>query len=103
MLTEAAFFWLKYRKIVIFWNIINILNTCFLSEYIFKCISVMAKLYFQQHLLQSSASHGPSEIILICCLKKHFLLLYISKTAVMLNIVVETVLHFPKLFWEIKS
>ncbi len=30
-------------------------------------IPVMSKLNFQQPLLQSSVSHDPSEIILICC------------------------------------
>ncbi len=53
-------------------------------------------------LLQSSVSHVPSEIILICSffLKKHFLLLSMLKTAVLLNIFVETVMHFFSGFFE---
>jgi len=37
----------------------------------------MAKLNFQQSLLQSSVSHGPSEITVICAylvLKKHLII-----------------------------
>ncbi len=44
----------------------------------------MAKLNFQHHY----SSHDPSEIILICrfVLKKHFLLLSILKSVMLLNI-----------------
>jgi len=42
---------------------------------------------FSASLLQSSVSHDPSEILLICdlVLKKHFLLLSMLKTVVLLN------------------
>ncbi len=54
-------------------------------------IPVLAKLNFQQPLLLSSASHDPSEIILICS----FLIiiktvLSLLKTVVQLNSFVET-------------
>jgi len=35
-----------------------------------ECIPVMTKLNFQQPLLQSSVSHDPSEIIIICSFEK---------------------------------
>ncbi len=51
----------------------------------------VAKLNFQQQLLQSSEFRVfPSEIILICWFGTHFLLLSVLKTAVLLNIFVET-------------
>ncbi len=53
-------------------------------------------------LLQSSVSHDPSEIILNAdlLLKKHFLLLSMLKTVVLLNMFVETMIIFPELFDE---
>ncbi len=57
---------------------------------------VMANLNFQQPLLQSSVSHDPSETILNVdlVLKKHFLLLAMLKTVVLLIIFVETEIVF---------
>ncbi len=43
------------------------------------------KAQFLASLLQSSVSHDPSEIILFLLLKKHFLLLSMLKTVVLLN------------------
>jgi len=47
-------------------------------------------------LLQSLVSHDPSEIILKwwLVLKKHLLFLSMLKTIVLLNVYVETVIHF---------
>jgi len=58
------------------------------------------KAEFAASLLQSSVSHDPSEIILQSnmLLKKHFLLLSMSKTVA--NIFVETVMHFFKRFFD---
>ncbi len=50
------------------------------SPYILLFIHVMAKMYFQQPLLQS-VSHDPSEIILLCWFE--FLLLSMLKTIVL--------------------
>ncbi len=47
----------------------------------------MAKLNFQQLILQSSVSHDPLEIDLL--LEKHFLLLSKLKKVVLINILVE--------------
>ncbi len=56
-------------------------------------IPVMAKLEF----LQSSVSHDHSENILIC-----LLLLSMLKTIVLLNMFVENVIHFFRIFLYIK-
>ncbi len=54
-------------KTVIFWNSITISNKCILSEYIFKCnIFLWCSAEFSATLLESSVSHDPSEIILLC-------------------------------------
>ncbi len=63
----------------------------------------MARLNFQQPLLQSSVSHDPIEIILIILyvnlvLKKRFSLLSMLETVVLLNSFVETMKHFSGLF-----
>ncbi len=54
-------------KTVILWNIITIYNNSFLFKYILNVIySCEGKAEFSTSLLQSSVSHDPSEIILIC-------------------------------------
>ncbi len=55
--------------------------------YILKCnIFLWSKLNFWASLLQASVSHDPSEIILICCCSRNFLL----TNVVQLHIFVET-------------
>ncbi len=50
-----------------FWIIITIQNSCFLFEHILKCnLFLWCAAEFSASLLQSSVSHDPSEIILIC-------------------------------------
>ncbi len=58
----------KYiAKTVITWEFITIWNNCFLFKYILKCnLFLWSKAVFSASLLQSSVSHDPSEIILIC-------------------------------------
>ncbi len=55
-------------KSVIFFEILLQfkITVSFLIHFKIKFIPVMAKLNFQQALFQSSVSHDPSEIILIC-------------------------------------
>ncbi len=54
-------------KTVILLNILTISKNCFLFEYIVKCnLFLWWKAEFSASLLQSSVSHDPSEIILIC-------------------------------------
>ncbi len=57
---------------------------------------LMAKLKFQQLLLQSSMSHDPSEIIQYSdlMLEKPLLFLSMLKTAVHFNIFVKIMIHF---------
>ncbi len=51
----------------------------------------MAKLNFQQLLLQSLASHDPSEIILICWYSRNILIIIIVESSyIFYNIFVET-------------
>ncbi len=63
MLTKAAFVWSKISK----YHFITIYNNYFLFFIIFKMqfIPVMAKMNFQQPLLQSLVSRDYSEVILI--------------------------------------
>ncbi len=58
LMFKAAFIWseIQYNS-----------NTVKYNYNLRSFIPLMAKLYFQLPLLQSSVSHGPSEIILICC------------------------------------
>ncbi len=52
-----------FCKNVILWK-----NKCFLCEYTLKCnLLLWCKAEFSASLLQSSVSHDPSEIMLICC------------------------------------
>ncbi len=62
------FSWLKniVKKPVILWNICIIENGSFVFKYILKCNIPVIKAEFSASLLQSSVSHDPSEIILIC-------------------------------------
>ncbi len=52
------------------------------------------KAEFPASLLQSSESRDPSGIILILLLKKHFWLLWMLKTVVLLHIFVENMIPF---------
>ncbi len=55
------------QNTVILWNNITVSNNCFLFEYILKCnLFLWCKAEFSASLLESSVSHDPSEIILIC-------------------------------------
>ncbi len=64
---HQGYIYLIKNKTVILWNIITISNNCFLFEYIVKCnLFLWCKAEFSASLLQSSVSHDPSEIILIC-------------------------------------
>uniref|UniRef100_A0A8C2JI27 Protein O-mannosyl-transferase 1 n=1 Tax=Cyprinus carpio TaxID=7962 RepID=A0A8C2JI27_CYPCA len=56
-------------------------------------LKILLNFSFQQPLLQASVSHDPPEIVL-----KYFLSLSILKTVVLLNIFVETALHFSGFF-----
>ncbi len=63
-------------KTVKLWNIITIWNYCFLLEYIVKCnLFLWCKAEFSASLLQSSVSHDPSEISLICWIAERFLII----------------------------
>ncbi len=62
-------------------------------------IPFMAKLHFQQQLLQSSVSHDPSEIILIFWFSAQDIFLLVLKLDVLFNIFVETNDFFAKIFW----
>ncbi len=91
MLTKASFIWSKYSKYktVICENIITIWNNCFLFEYMLKYnLFLWWKSEFSASLLQSS------EMILKwwLLLRKHFLLLSMLKTVVLLHIFVY--IHF---------
>ncbi len=59
----------------------------------------MAKLHFQQQLLQSSVSHDPSEIIVIFWFGAQYFFLLVLKLDVLFNIFVETNAFFAKIFW----
>ncbi len=66
----------KYSKTVIMWNNITIQNKCSLFQYILKCnLFIWCKAEFSASLLQSSVSHDPSAIILICWFAAQLLLL----------------------------
>ncbi len=66
----------------------------------------MAKLNFQQQLLQSSVSHDPSEIILICRFAALETFIIISSSSSSISVensrvaFVETVKHFFKDFFD---
>ncbi len=76
-------------KTLILWN--TIYNSWFLFECIVKCnLFLWCKAEFSASLLQSSVSHDPSNMLL----KKHFRLLSMLKTVVLLHIFVETLMHF---------
>ncbi len=59
---------------------------------------------FSASLLQSSVSHDPSEIILICwfAAQKTFLIIINVKTVVLLNIFVETIIYLFRFLWWIE-
>ncbi len=64
--------------------------------YILKCNSFLwCKAEFSASLLQSSVSHDPSEIILMCLFgAQYFLLLSVLNKVVLLNIFVEITIHY---------
>ncbi len=107
MFTKAAFFKIKNTvKTAIFLNIIAIKMNCFLFEYILKRnLFLWCKAVFSASLLQSSVSHDPSEIILICwfAAQETFIIniiIIINVTVVLVHIFVETFIHFSGLFDE---
>ncbi len=58
----------------------------------------MSKLNFQQPLLQSLESHDPPEIILICLFSAQVtFIMMMLKTVMLLNIYMDTVIHFFKI------
>ncbi len=67
------------EKTLILWNLIANSNNGFLFQYTLK-YNLFLTQNFHQHLLQSSVSHDPSEIILICWF------IFSVKTVVLLNI-----------------
>ncbi len=83
---------MKYYKIKMF------------SLYVLKCnLFLWCKADFLASLLQSSMSHDPSEIILICWFAaQETFLIIVLKTVVLLNIFAETVLFFEGFFDEYK-
>ncbi len=72
-----------------------------LFEYIEQCnLFLWCKAEHSASFLQFSVSHDPSEIIITCdfVLKLHFLLLSMLKTVVLLNNLVETMIHIWQTF-----
>ncbi len=86
-------------------TILLLQNNCFIyfNIYLKWCISGMSKLNCQQSLLQSSVSHDPSEIILICTFFIFTYILSMMKTVVLLNSFVGIMIFFPKNLWWIES
>ncbi len=58
--------WSYYYYYNLKWLVSVLIYYIFKNAYTLKCIPVLAKLNLHQTLLQSSVSHDPSEIILIC-------------------------------------
>ncbi len=65
---QGCIYLIKNTVIIVkLWNIIIVLNICFLSYYILKCnLFLWCKAEFSVSLLQASVSHDSLEIILIC-------------------------------------
>ncbi len=96
LLPKAAIMWSKI-KTVILWKFLAIFKSYFIYEYILKCnLFLWSKMYFQHHysslqchmILQISLSYAD------VLLKKHFWLLWMLKTVVLLHIYLETMIHF---------
>ncbi len=70
MSLQGFIYLIKNRKIAILWNLINKKKICFFIVVILMLYNVIcfydSKAGFSASLLQSSVSHVPSEIIIIC-------------------------------------
>ncbi len=66
---------------------------------------VIAKLNFQQLLLQSSWSHDPSEIIVICWFgaQETFVIIMNVEKQLLLIFFVETMIYFFRIVWWSES